>query len=115
MDYNRTIHNLLEDLPPPLKIDVMNHTKGNIIHGLLFFENKLWNFIWFVLPKLQPVSFQKNEIIYQEGELPTACYFVLEGTIQFITKKGLPFRKFFDRAHFGEHAILRNVGERLTA
>ena len=110
-----TMDKILEELPPPLKIEVMNHTKGKVIHGLRFFERKMWNFIWSVLPKLSQLPFLPKEQVYAEGEVASACYFILQGTVEFLTPDGAPFRKFFNRAHFGEFAIIKGIPCQETA
>ena len=97
----KTKNSLLEELPPALKIEVMNHTHGDVIHGLRFFEGRPWHFIWFVIQRLTPINFAKKELLYREGDIANACFFLLDGAVQLLTEAGLPFRKFFSRAHFG--------------
>lgn len=60
---------VMESLPPTLKMEVMNHTHGDMIQTLRFFEERDWNFIWAAIPLMKLIHFQKIEIIYREGDI----------------------------------------------
>ncbi len=68
-DYRAEKRGLMESLPPTLKMEVMNHTHGEIIQTLRFFEGRDWNFIWTAIPLMKSIHFAKFEIIYREGDL----------------------------------------------
>ena len=73
IDYLKMKQVLLEELPPALKIEVMFHTHGTMIKALHFYEDKIWNFIWMSLPKMQLKSFTKFEVLYKEEDVATEC------------------------------------------
>lgn len=76
IDYFRMKRVLLEELPPALKIEVMNHTHGAMIKALHFFDAKIWNFIWMAIPRMQLQDFSRFELLYLEGDVATRCYFI---------------------------------------
>lgn len=64
---------LLEALPPALKIELLQHTHGDLVQTLAFFHQKSWNFIWAALPLLAPLRLARYEILFRPGDLPSHC------------------------------------------
>jgi hypothetical protein len=56
--------NLLMELPPSLKSEVVSHTHGNIIQRIGFFSDKNPDFLWQILPLLKPLKIYKTEILF---------------------------------------------------
>lgn len=103
-------------------MEVMNHTHGDMIQTLRFFEARDWNFVWTAIPLMKPIHFTKYEIIYREGDLSEerkiafiTVYFIMKGVILLATKDGKPFRKLIAGTHFGEYTLLRNIAREENA
>lgn len=112
----------MESLPPTLKMEVMNHSHGEMIQTLRFFEGRDWNFVWTAIPLMKPIHFTKYEIIYREGDLSEESksysflvYFIMKGFILLATKEGKPFRKLIAGTHFGEYTLLKNIAREENA
>lgn len=72
-DYENNKKEVLGELPPQLKIEVMKQTHGEMIESLRFFDDKIWNFIWTTIPKLTQMNFTKYELIYREQDVASEC------------------------------------------
>jgi hypothetical protein len=60
---------LIRMLPPSLRDEVMCNTFGETIEKIRFFrEMKDPDFLWKILPLLQPIKLEKGDILYWRGD-----------------------------------------------
>ena len=59
----------------------MHQTHGDVIQGLRFLDERPWYFMWFTIQRLQPLNLARHELLYREGDLANAVYFLFQGAI----------------------------------
>ena len=109
---------LLEELPSALRSQLItliyNENKLDVI---TFFKNQQPNFLNSILPLLKRISVEKNEIIYNDGDIADESiistklfflvYFILEGRIRFVSPDNFVFRIMTKGKYYGEKEMLR--------
>ena len=97
---------LLDELPSTLRAQLITLIYNeNKLDTIRFFENKHPNFLNAILPLLKRVSIEKNEVIYNDGDLADESklliyiyivillvYFLLEGRVRFVSPDNYIFR-----------------------
>lgn len=72
---------LVADLPPSLKNEVVNFTIKSVAYQVPFFKDKNQDFQTKVLPLLKSKNLYKNDIVFSEGDIADEIIFVLRGSV----------------------------------
>ena len=110
---------LLEELPSALRSQLItliyNENKLDVI---TFFQNQHPNFLNSILPLLKRISVEKDEVIFNDGDMADESkhfniliiylvYFILEGKIRFVSPDNYVFRIMSKGTYFGEQEMLK--------
>ena len=109
---------LLEELPQSLRSEVMTLIyQQNNLGVIAFFQGKHPEFIHNILPLLKPLTFEKDDIIYRDGDwadesiiyIIFIVYFILSGSVKMINPEHLIYRNYGGGSYFGEVSILKQI------
>ena len=93
---------LLSELPPALRSEIISATHKNILKSLLFFKNKPPQFAINLMPLFKHISLCKDEIVYRKGDLVEELFFIIKGRIAMITQDGTIFRNYVNGSYLGD-------------
>ena len=81
-DYNSLLEqeNLVRDLPPSLRSEVIEYTTSRIVEKIPFFKDKSTDFSHKLLPMLKARKLYMGDLLYSEGDLADEVYFVMSGS-----------------------------------
>lgn len=106
---------ILNELPTNLKYQIANSIYEKAALELPVFKNRNKNFIANIIPLLKLKFFKKDEIIYNYDDVPENVYFILEGTVVFLTVDKIIYAKMNPGTYFGEIEILKRTYRDSTA
>ena len=70
-------------MPPSLRDEILRITYGEIIGNIGFFKNMTdGEFLWKILPVLNSIKLEKQEVLYWKGDTADEFYFISKGTIK---------------------------------
>lgn len=120
---------LLSELPSYLRGQVISHTHWGIVRKIRFFDNKSREFVWFMLPMLQPMKMYKKDILYSQGDPAEDIFFIIKGRVKFFYQKKVtdeekamlkergislpepvPINLHVEGNYFGDNDVLINQG-----
>ncbi|KAK3260018.1 hypothetical protein CYMTET_31011 [Cymbomonas tetramitiformis] len=106
---------LLKELPYELRYAILEHNYGNIIVKASFFDingdNKVDDhvFVTELCTRLRRVSFTKNCVIFQRGEIGTCMYIISSGLVDVMDLKLAEVITVLEcGSYFGEGGVLGN-------
>lgn len=121
---------LLSELPSYLRGQVISHTHWGIVRKIRFFDNKSREFVWLMLPMLQPMKMYKKDILYSQGDPAEDIFFIIKGRVKFFyeTKvseddrkllkernvqlpEPVPINLHVEGNYFGDNDVLVNQGK----
>ena len=81
-DFNSLVEqeNLIRDLPPSLRSEVIEYTTSRIVEKIPFFKDKSLDFSHKLLPMLKARRLYRGDLLYSEGDLADEVYFVMTGS-----------------------------------
>ena len=80
--------NLLNDLPPSLRSQVVKHTHGDIIEKINFLRDKDPDMLWQILPHLRQIQIMPKDVLYVQGDHSDEIYFILKGRLKLYVECG---------------------------
>ena len=102
--------NLIQTLPPSLRDEILRITYGEIIGNIEFFKSmKDGEFLWKILPVLNSIKLEKQEILYWKGDTSDEFYFISKGTIKLYNDQGNAFIKYSNGEMFGDSDSLLDL------
>lgn len=78
---------LFEILPTKLKSELINKMFGNTIKNLSLFSDTPEEYNSYILTLLKPMSYDKNELVFQVGSFFTDIIFIAKGSLKFNIRK----------------------------
>jgi CRP-like cAMP-binding protein len=100
---------ILSEIPSSLKFNIASEIYNGSINEIHIFSNCTKNFISNIAPLLQPLYLPKNFNVYMCDEVPQKIYFILEGSVKFLTEDDITFSFLNKGTYFGEIEILRKT------
>jgi len=126
-----TITELLQDLPPSLRLIMLNRMHSGKHLSLEFFsiyDQK--EFFTFVVPCLQSENFEQNEWVFISGDYAERVYFIVDGRMGYfleqivvagaeqLSAQGVPddmvFQTFEDEETFGDHEVHMGIARQYS-
>jgi signal-transduction protein with cAMP-binding, CBS, and nucleotidyltransferase domain len=96
-------------LPPSLNEEVVAHQFGDFIELFKFFRNiESIEFVWAIVQKTKKLKWNKDELIYKQGDIAESLYLILKGTIKMKSSSGQTFMKYSEGDTIGESDALLN-------
>ena len=69
-------------MPPSLNEEVVAHQFGDFIELFKFFRNiESIEFVWAIVQKTKKLKWNKDELIYKQGDIAESLYLILKGSI----------------------------------
>ncbi len=103
------IKNLLSELPNSLKYNISYDIYQGAIKDISIFSKCSKSFISTIVPLLQPLYIPPKVFIYECDEVPQKMYFILEGSVKFLTEDKISISVLNKGSYFGEIEILRKT------
>jgi hypothetical protein len=100
---------ILSEIPSSLRFNIASEIYNGSINEIHIFSKCTKNFISNIAPLLQPLHLPKNFNVYTCDEVPQKMYFILEGSVKFLTEDDITFSFLNKGTYFGEIAILRKT------
>eukprot|EP00347_Sterkiella_histriomuscorum_P011676 403371537 len=98
---------LFLSLPSNLKKEILQSLYSKIVEKVQFFrEMEDKDFLWFLLPQLKQMKYDKDELIYKKGDPADIIYFIYKGSIRLYSQKGYCFQRYDEGDIFGESDTL---------
>jgi hypothetical protein len=114
-DNTHDFKKILNELPTNLKYQIATNVYEKTALELPVFKNRSKNFIANIIPLLKFKTFKKDEVIYNYDDAPENVYFILEGTVVFLTVDKIIYAKMNAGTYFGEIEILKRTYRDSTA
>eukprot|EP00347_Sterkiella_histriomuscorum_P015168 403358060 len=100
-------HIFLKELPQALKDEIFQHRFHHLIDAFELLKNcPSKDFIKDCLQVMKRIKVDKDDVIYNDGDLSEEIYFIKKGTVKIYTKNGMPFIDFTDGQQFGEAEVV---------
>jgi voltage-gated potassium channel len=100
-----TAHNVVEDLPGSLSMEILMHQNGDMIRRLDVFKDAEDLFIREAVKALRPRVFLPHEYIIRQGEYGDAMYFLTSGHVSVLVDEN-EVAKLGPGSMFGEAALV---------
>lgn len=98
--------NMLKSLGACLHTDIAMYACRDIIKNVPLFKMIAPETVCSMVPELTQLTFMPNELVYKEGEIGTAMYFIQSGELSVESAKGVVFTTLGVGSYFGEFSIL---------
>jgi hypothetical protein len=105
----KALKNLLSEIPNSLKYKISNDIYQGAIKDISIFSNCSKSFISTIIPLLQPLNVPPKVFVYECDEVPQKIYFILEGSVKFLTEDKISLSVLNKGSYFGEIEILRKT------
>ncbi len=97
-------------MPPSLRDEILRITYGEIIGNIVFFKTMTdGEFLWKILPVLNTIKLEKQEILYWKGDTSDEFYFISKGTLKLYNDQGNAFIKYSNGEMFGDSDALLDL------
>ncbi|CAG9320946.1 unnamed protein product [Blepharisma stoltei] len=104
---------LINELPKHLRYEIAMNMHHGAIRLFSFFTLKDYSFIASIVPYLQPLLVDVNEIICNVGEAPQNIYFIVNGKVSYIKdKEGIVYRTLQQGHYFGDIELVKKVARK---
>lgn len=103
------------EMSEALKLEILNHTSRAVISEIPIFRSAESNFVNDMVRALQQEMFQSGDVIIKAGSKAAAkMYFIREGVLEILTKKGDFLKNVQRGSYFGEIAMLTSLPRTAT-
>lgn len=101
---------LMREIPKDLKFEIACNMHEGCIKEFPFFRSRDKEFIISIALFLQPIYFSKKDIILNKGDLATEIFFVLHGSINYISdEENTIFRVVYEGNEFGDIEVTMHM------
>ena len=101
---------LMREIPKDLKFEIACNMHEGCIKEFPFFRSRDKEFIISIALFLQPIYFSKKDIIINKGDLATEIFFVLHGSINYISdEENTIFRVVYEGNEFGDIEVTMHM------
>ena len=112
---------LFDELPSNLRNQIVEHTQGDIVRQIRFFDKKSQEFIWQMLPLFIQMKVYKEDILYGQNDQAEEVFFIFRGRVKFyydLFFNNGPAERHFSQpinltvegSYFGDIEVLLNQG-----
>jgi CRP-like cAMP-binding protein len=98
---------ILEDLPVPLKAEVLTFVHNRIFQSIHFFQNKDPAFIISLISLIKHLYPENNELIYRTDEQAEEIFFILDGKVKLVSDEGYIIRVYGEGTYFGDIELVK--------
>lgn len=107
---------MIKQLPSTLKEEVLFHQYGSIIKTFKFFKDNLNNtFVWTTVKLLSKISYDQNEVIYNDNSISDSMFFIHKGIVKLYAENDFSFYIFKVSHEFGDNDMVLNQRRMGTA
>jgi hyperpolarization activated cyclic nucleotide-gated potassium channel 1 len=102
--------NIFNELPKPLRFEVAMAMHKGSIKMISFFSNRDQVFVSTIVPFLQNMFVNRNEIVYTEDEYADEIYFIVRGRINYVaTEENYDYKSLNAGGYFGDIEVLKRM------
>lgn len=86
---------LLDELPSNFSEEVLFYRFHGLFKSIDFLKNNVKHgFVWKMVQMLRKIKFDKDDVIYWEGDFSEEIYFIKTGKVKLYAKNGFPFYSY---------------------
>jgi CRP-like cAMP-binding protein len=105
----------IEELPMDLKYKIAFEMFEGVASKVKLFQSQDRVFVSDIVPRLELVRFEKNEMIYEKNDFSENIFFVVEGRVNYVIGcNTIIFKTIMTGAYFGEIELVERTARKFT-